>query len=113
MGLFDDAVEEFQNAVKMASANDGTARYLQSCNLIGHCFVEKGMPELAIKWYQRGLEAPGHSEEEYQALRYELGMAYEKAGEKDKAIAQFTEIYAVNVAYRGVGDKLKNLQLAG
>lgn len=111
MGLFDDAVEEFQNAVKMASAGDGTARYLQSCNLIGHCFVEKGMPELAIKWYQRGLEAPGHSDEEYQALRYELGIAYEKAGEKDKAIAQFTEIYAVNVAYRGVGDKLKNLQL--
>jgi tetratricopeptide (TPR) repeat protein len=113
MGLFDDAVEEFQNAVKMASASDGTARYLQSCNLIGHCFVEKGMPVLAIKWYQRGLDAPGHSDEEYQALRYELGMAYEKAGEKDKAIAQFTEIYAVNVAYRGVGDKLKNLQLVG
>jgi tetratricopeptide (TPR) repeat protein len=111
MGLFDDAVEEFQNAVKVVAADDGTARYLQCCNLIGHCFVEKGMPELAIKWYQRGLNAPGHSEEEYQALRYELGAAYEKAGETEKAIAQFTEIYAVNVAYRGVGDRLKNLQL--
>ncbi|HEX8266509.1 MAG TPA: tetratricopeptide repeat protein [Pyrinomonadaceae bacterium] len=113
MGLFDDAVEEFQNAAKMVAASDGTPRYLQCCNLIGHCFVEKGMPELAIKWYQRGLDAPGHSDEEYQALRFELGMAYEKAGEKDKAIAQFTEIYAVNVAYRGVGEKLKNLQLVG
>jgi tetratricopeptide (TPR) repeat protein len=113
MGLFDDAVEEFQNAAKRVAASDGTARYLQCCNLIGHCFVEKGMPELAIKWYQRGLDAPGHSDEEYQALRFELGMAYEKAGEKDKAIAQFTEIYAVNVAYRGVGEKLKNLQLIG
>lgn len=111
MGLFDDAVEEFQNAAKIVAASDGTPRYLQCCNLIGHCFVEKGMPELAIKWYQRGLDAPGHSDEEYQALRFELGMAYEKAGEKDKAIAQFTEIYAVNVAYRGVGEKLKNLQL--
>lgn len=113
MGLFDDAVEEFQNAVKAVAVGDGTPRYLQCCNLIGHCFVEKGMPELAIKWYQRGLEAPGHSDEEYQALRYELGTAYEKAGEKEKAIAQFTEIYAVNVAYRGVGEKLKNLQLVG
>ncbi|MDQ4123741.1 MAG: tetratricopeptide repeat protein [Acidobacteriota bacterium] len=113
MGLFDDAVEEFQNAVKMVSVGDGTPRFLQCCNLIGHCFVEKGMPDLAIKWYQRGLDAPGHSEEEYQALRYELGTAYEKTGEKEKAIAQFTEIYAVNVAYRGVGEKLKNLQLVG
>jgi tetratricopeptide (TPR) repeat protein len=110
MGLFDDAVEEFQTAVKMVAPGDGTPRFLQCCNLIGHCFVEKGMPHLAIKWYERGLEAPGHTEEEYNALRYELGTAFEKSGETDKAIAQFTEVYAVNVAYRSVGEKLRTLQ---
>ena len=110
MGLFDDAVEEFQAAAKVATPGDGTSRYLQCCNLIGHCFIEKGMPGLAVRWYERGLAAPGHSEEEYQALRYELGTAYEKNGEFDKALAQFTEIYAFDVAYRGVGEKLRSLQ---
>jgi tetratricopeptide (TPR) repeat protein len=113
MGLFDDAVEEFQAAAKMTAPGDGSTRYLQCCNLIGHCFLEKGMPELAVKWYQKGLETPGISDEEYQALRFELGTAYEKAGEKEKAIAQFTEVYALNVAYRGVGDKLRSLQTVG
>lgn len=110
MGLMDDAVEEFQQAVKMAGASDGTARYLQCCNLIGHCFMEKGMPKLAIKWFQKGIEAPGHTEDEYQALRYELGIAYEQSGEEDKALELFAEIYSNNVAYRNVGDKVRMLQ---
>lgn len=112
MGLYDDAVEEFQTAVKMVMPQDGTPRYLQCCHLIGHCFMEKDMPKLAILWYQRGIDAPDHTEDEYQALRYELGTAYEKAGEVGKAADLFSEIYAVNVAYRSVGDKLRSLQQA-
>lgn len=112
MDLLDDAVEEFQNAVKMVAPGDGTPRYLQCCNLIGHCFMEKDMPKLAIMWYQRGIESPGHSEDEYQALRYELATAYEKAGENNKALEIFAGIYAVNVTYRGVSEKVKTLQAA-
>lgn len=112
MDLMDDAVEEFQNAVKMVAPKDGTPRYLQCCNLIGHCFMEKAMPRLAIKWYLQGLNAPGHTEDEYQALRYELGLAYEQAGEADKALELFSDIYAVNVTYRNIGDKVRGLQTA-
>ena len=112
MGLTDDAVEEFQNAVKMVEPGDGTARYLQCCHLIGHCFMEKEMPKLAVIWFQRGIDAPGHSDDEDQALRYELGTAYERAGEKARALELFAGIYAVNVAYRSVGEKLRVLQAA-
>jgi tetratricopeptide (TPR) repeat protein len=110
MGLMDDAVEEFQNAVKMCNPGDGTSRYLQCCNLIGHCFMEKQMPKLAVKWFQKGLDAPGQTEDEYQALRYELGIAYEQSGEEDKALELFAEIYSNNVGYRNVGDKVRMLQ---
>ncbi len=112
MDLMDDAVEEFQNAVKMVAPNDGTPRYLQCCNLIGHCFMEKAMPKLSIKWYLQGLKAPGHTEDEYQALRYELGLAYEQSGETAKALELFSDIYAVNVTYRNIGDKVRGLQAA-
>ena len=112
MALQDDAVEEFQSAVKLVTPGDGTPRYLQCCHLIGHCFMEKAMPKLAAMWFQRGLDAPGHTDEEYQALRYELGTAYEKADETDKALEQFAGIYAVNVAYRDIGTKIRTLQTA-
>ena len=35
-------------------------RAVECCSMLGLCFLEKGMPQLAIKWYRKGLEAPGH-----------------------------------------------------
>ena len=110
MDLVDEAVEEFQMATGMVSPQDGTPRYLQCCNLLGHCFMQKGIPRLAAMWFKKGLDAPGHTEDEYQALRYELGTAFEQMGELDKAIDIFTEVYGINISYRGVADKLRELQ---
>lgn len=110
MDLIDEAVEEFQIAASLAGRQDGTARYLQCCNLLGHCFMQKGIPRLAVMWFKKGLEAPGHTEDEYQALRYELGTAYERMGDLERALESFTEVYGINVSYRGVADKLRELQ---
>ncbi len=110
MDLLDEAVEEFQIAASLSAPRDGTPRYLQCCNLLGHCFMQKNMARPAVMWYKRGLDAPGHTEDEYQALRYELGAAYEQMGELDKAIDVFSEVYGVDVSYRGVADKLRDLQ---
>lgn len=110
MELLDEAVEEFQIAASIASPKDGTPRYLQCCNMLGHCFMLKEMPRLAVIWFKKGLEVPGHSEDEYQALRYDQGTSYEQMGDLDRAIEVFSEIYAVNISYRGVADKLRDLQ---
>jgi tetratricopeptide (TPR) repeat protein len=110
MDLLDEAVEEFQLAATLVAPRDGTPRYLQCCNLLGHCFMQKGMARPAVMWFKRGLDAPGHTEDEYQALRYELGMAYEQMGDLDQAIDTFQEVYGVNVSYRGVAEKLRELQ---
>jgi tetratricopeptide (TPR) repeat protein len=110
MDLLDEAVQEFQTSVALVRPNDGTSRYLQCCNMLGHCFVQKGLPEAAIMWFKKGLAAPGHSEDEYQALRYELGGAYEEMGEIEQAKQYYTEVYGVDVNYREVGDKLRNLK---
>jgi len=112
MGLLDQAVEEFQAAAGLTTAGDGSPRFLQCCNLLGHCFMEKGMPRPASLWFKRGLQSPGQTEDEYQALRYELGLAYEQMGEPDRAIEVFSEVYAIDVSYRGVAERLRELQKA-
>jgi tetratricopeptide (TPR) repeat protein len=109
MDLLDEAIEEFQQAVSQVAPKDGTPRYLQCCNLLGHCFMQKGIHKIAVMWYKKGLEAPGHTEDEYQALRYDLGLAYEQMGDLDQAIEIFTEVYGVNVSYRNVAEKLQEL----
>jgi tetratricopeptide (TPR) repeat protein len=110
MDLIDDAIQEFQISVALVKPADGTSRFLQCCNMLGHCFVQKGMPEAAIMWFKKGLGAPGHSEDEYQALRYELGGAYEELGDVTQARSYYTEVYGVDVNYREVADKLSRLK---
>ena len=110
MDLFEEALEEFQVAVSMVVPGDGTPRFLQCCNLLGHCFMRNGVPQLALKWFADGLNAEGASEDERQALRYELAAAYEHVGELNRAIALFTEVYGKNVSYRGVNERLRALQ---
>jgi tetratricopeptide (TPR) repeat protein len=80
MGLIDEAIGEFQ----LAARDEG--RFLDCASMLGICFLEKGMPEVAISWFERGLEAPGRSEEEYLGLRLELARALEVAGNREQAL---------------------------
>jgi len=110
MDLMDEAVQEFQTAANLVKPGDGTSRFLQCCNMLGHCFAQKGMPEAAVIWFKKGLSAPGHTEDEYQALRYELASAYEQLGDLKHAREFYTEVYGVDVSYREVADKLSQLK---
>jgi hypothetical protein len=106
----EDAIREFQAAVKLVEVDDGTRRFFACCNLLGHCFMEKQMPNIALMWYKRGLESKNLSDDETFALQYELANAYEKAGDKQKASDYFEQIYAMNVSFRDVGDRLQSLR---
>jgi tetratricopeptide (TPR) repeat protein len=110
MDLMDEAIQEFQTSATLVRAGDGTSRFLQCCNMLGHCFIQKGMPEAAVLWFKKGLSSPGHSEDEYQALRYELASAYEQLGDLKHAREFYTEVYGVDVSYREVAEKLSQLR---
>jgi tetratricopeptide (TPR) repeat protein len=106
MGLIDEAIAEFQLAAK------DEARVLECSSMLGICFLEKGMPKLAMKWFERGLKAPNRTEEEYAALRYDLATALEAAGDVDKALAMFTDLYGQDANFRDVATKVRDLRAA-
>jgi pilus assembly protein FimV len=106
MGLLEEAIGEFQ---KVAKANDrGRAfRYaMQCCTLLGLAFMEKGQPAIAAIWYERALQTPGIDSESKLALRYDLGVAQESAGDLEAAVKSFSQVYAVNIDYRDVADRI-------
>jgi tetratricopeptide (TPR) repeat protein len=110
MGLLEEAIGEFQ---KVAQANDrGKAfRYsMQCCTLLGLAFMEKGQPGIAAIWYERALQTPGMDTESKLALRYDLGVAQESAGELDAALKSFSQVYAINIDYRDVAERIHSLQ---
>lgn len=110
MGLMEDAIREFQDAIGFIGKDDDSRRFFQCSTLLGLCFMEKQMPNLALMWYKRALaETIDLDDDEKQALWYELGNAYEKGGDKEKAIEYFEQIYALDVDYRDVGKHLAHL----
>jgi tetratricopeptide (TPR) repeat protein len=110
MGLLDEAISEFQKVAK-ASANGKPFRYgMQCCTLLGLAFMEKGQPSIAAIWYERALHTPGIEPESVLALRYDLGVALESAGEPEAALKSFSQVYAMNIDYRDVADRIAALQ---
>jgi tetratricopeptide (TPR) repeat protein len=104
MGLIDEAIGEFQLASK------DSARVVECCSMLGLCFLEKGMPQLAIKWYRKGLEAPDIKEVETVGLLYDLGCVYQNTGEVDQAYKTFLEVYGLNTNYRDIVHRVKELE---
>jgi len=110
MRLFDEAIGELQKAYQTAERAKSYGNYLRCCTLLAHCFVEKGMPLPAVRWLENALKAPGLEHEDILALRYEIGSAYELAGNKKAALDSFMEVYALNIDYRNVAERIRELQ---
>jgi tetratricopeptide (TPR) repeat protein len=110
MDLLDDAISEFQRAFRLAGSEDVNGDYIQCCNMLGVCFKRKQMPKVAIMWFERGLKIPNRQEDEYLALRYDIGLCYEELGELDKALDVFMEVYGSDVNYRETATKIRQLQ---
>ena len=110
MHLLDEAIGEFQKVVKGSGRGVYPPNYLRACTLLAICFLDKGMANLAVKWYLRALETPGLDEEAIMALHYDLGVAYEQAGDLRAAMDRFTEVYSQNIDFRDVAEKIRALQ---
>jgi tetratricopeptide (TPR) repeat protein len=110
MGLLEEAISEFQKVAK-ANERGRPFRYaMQCCTLLGLAFMEKGQPGIAAIWYERALETPGVEPESILALRYDLGIAQESAGEPEAALKSFSKVFAMNIDYRDVAERIAALQ---
>ena len=104
MGLIDEAIGEFQLASK------DPKRSVECSSMLGLCFLEKGMPQLAIKWYRKGLEMTEITADEHVGLLYDLGSAYVEVGDTDSAQKAFLEVYSLNPNYRDIVTRIKQLE---
>jgi tetratricopeptide (TPR) repeat protein len=110
MGLLEEAISEFQKVAK-ATDNGKAFRYTMQCStLLGLAFMEKGQPGIAAIWYERALRTPDLDPESILALRYDLGVAQESAGDPEAALKSFSQVYAANIDYRDVAERIAALQ---
>jgi pilus assembly protein FimV len=110
MGLLEEAISEFQKVAKATDRGRPFRYTMQCCTLLGLAFMDKGQPGVAAIWYDRALHTPDLDPESVLALRYDLGVAQESAGEPAAALKTFSQVYAMNIDYRDVGERIAALQ---
>ncbi len=110
MGLLDEAIGELQKTCQAVDRGHPFGQAIQTYTWLAQCFLDKGVPQAAIRWYDKALTAPSVDEETRTALHYELASAYETAGDKPSALKHFLEVYGRNIDYRDVAERIKPLK---
>jgi tetratricopeptide (TPR) repeat protein len=110
MGLLDEAIGELQKACQSFDRGHPFPQIMQTYTWLAQCFLEKGVPEAAVRWYDRALQVPTIDGETRVALNYELASAYETAGDKPSALKHFMDVYGSNIDYRDVAERIKALK---
>ena len=110
MGLLDEAIGELQKVCQAIDRGQPFKYVMQTYTWLAQCFLDKGVPEAAVRWYEKALKIQGIDEESKTALHYELAAAYEASQNKRAALAHYMEVYGANIDYRDVGSRIQALR---
>jgi tetratricopeptide (TPR) repeat protein len=110
MGLLDEAIGELQKVCHAVDDGTGFSQPIQAFTWLAQCLVDKGVPEAAVRWYERALKLPGLDLFSRCSIYYDLGAAYEAFGDKKTALANYMEVYSSNIDFRDVANRIKALK---
>jgi len=110
MDLAEEAIREFENALKVAERQKDNEKIIQCCGMLSTSFLKKGMARSALKWCQKGLSVADISSHEAMALRYDMGMAHSISGAKQRALECFDEVFGLDPDYRDVAQKIDEIK---
>jgi tetratricopeptide (TPR) repeat protein len=110
MGLLDEAIGELQKVCQAVDRGHPFPHIMQTYTWLSQCFLDKGIPEAAIRWYEKALKLSTIDADTRTALHYELATSYETAGDKASALNHFMEVYGSNIDYRDVAERIKALK---
>ena len=110
MGLLDEAIGELQKVCQIVEHGQAFPQLMQTYTWLAQCFLDKGVPQAAIRWYEQALKLPDLDGETRIALHYELASAFEAAENRNAALDHFMEVYGTNIDYRDVAERIKALK---
>jgi tetratricopeptide (TPR) repeat protein len=105
----DEAIGELQKVAQGIERGVPFKDTLQVYTLLGQCFLEKGIPEAAVPWYEKALGFTSDPQAQ-TAIHYELGSVHESAGSRQTALHHFLRVYGTNIDYRDVSERIKALR---
>ena len=97
-----EALPELQRARQNPNAR------LKSMNLLGRCYRDLGMLDLAARQLEEGAKEITSMDAMKKEIVYNLGLVYEQTGETEKSIAAMKQIYEADYGYRDVAARVES-----
>jgi len=104
MGLIDEAIAEFQVALR------GGANPLATLELLGQCFVEKGQYAVSERVLERALTLPNVTEVDLVGVLYYLARAEEALGRPHEAMEHYERVLTVDIRFRDTARRIEALR---
>jgi tetratricopeptide (TPR) repeat protein len=101
-GRFRDALPELQRARQNPHAR------LKAMNVLGCCYGELGMLDLAMKQLEEASQEISSMDAMKKEILYNLSLVYERMGELEKSLACMKQIYEVDYGYRDVARRVES-----
>ena len=103
MGLLDEAIAEFQKALR---ATEGR---LRTAEALGTAFFDKGQFGVAENLLRRAVETLSGSDDDKIGLLYWLGRAREAQGKNVEAVGAYERALAVDIRFMDIGERVRRL----
>jgi len=101
-GLYREALPELQRARQNPNAR------LKAMNLLGRCYRELGMMDLAMKQLEEASREIGSMDAMKKEIVYNLGLVYEQVGEREKSLTCMKQIYEADYGYKDVAERVES-----
>src|SRR5438105_1163212 len=99
---FREAIPELQRARQNPNAR------LKAMNLLGICYREAGMLDLAMKQFEDAAKEILTMDAMKKEIVYNLGIVYEKMGESEKSLNCMKQIYEADYGYKDVAERVES-----
>jgi tetratricopeptide (TPR) repeat protein len=100
-GMFTEAIKELQRARQNPNAR------LKAMNLLGQCYTEKGMLDLAVKQFQDTAAEIIAMDATKKEVLYKLGLVFERMGKMEESLKCMKDIYEVDYGYMDVAQRVE------
>jgi len=104
MGLLDEAVGEFQMALRASPS------HLPTHEVMGRCWMEMGKPDMAIRALNRALQSKYDIEDEVIGIYYLMGLAQEAQGNTSEAVEFYEKVFSLDINFEDVTERLRALR---
>ena len=101
-GRFREAVPELQRARQNPHAR------LKAMNVLGCCYAELGMLDLAMKQLEEASQEISSMDAMKKEIVYNVGLVYERMGDPEKSLGCMKQIYEVDYGYRDVARRVES-----